>query len=141
MIDSFRGKYRFLSNFHPCAILWGGEEYPSVEHAYQASKTFDSKLREKIRFCKTPAEAKKMGKAVPLRDDWDEIKVSIMQTLVYLKFVKNKELRDLLLATEPEHLEEGNTWGDTFWGVCKGEGKNLLGRILMDIRRILLGKR
>lgn len=82
-----------------------------------------------------------MGKAVPLRDDWDEIKVSIMQTLVYLKFVKNKELRDLLLATEPEHLEEGNTWGDTFWGVCKGEGKNLLGRILMDIRRILLGKR
>ena len=61
MIDSFEGKYRFLSNFYLSPITYEGIEYPSVEHAYQAAKTFDQKIRQKVADCPTPNEAKKVS--------------------------------------------------------------------------------
>ena len=42
-----------------------------------------------------------------------------------------------LLATGKATLVEGNSWGDTFWGVCRGKGKNMLGKILMRVRKRL----
>ena len=111
--------------------------YRSAEHAYQTSKTNRPAERKKIRRAATPGAAKKLGRQATLREGWDITKVGVMQAIVKAKFVQNPELRRKLLATGDEQLVEGNWWGDTFWGVCNGEGKNHLGRILMEVREEL----
>jgi N-glycosidase YbiA len=132
-IDSFSGRYRFLSNFFPCSVEYEGMPYPSTEHAYQAAKTTSSGLRFVLFTHGTPGEAKKRGRGVPLRPDWEQIKLSVMLELLRKKF-SNPELRDMLLATGDAELIEGNTWGDRFWGVCNGVGENHLGKLLMQVR-------
>jgi hypothetical protein len=130
MIDSFKGS--FLSNFWPSAIIYEGVAYPSVENAYQAAKTLDKTARERIA-AMTPGQAKKAGRLLHVRSDWESVKVGVMLILVRLKF-QNVSLRERLLATGEQALIEGNSWGDTFWGVCDGKGRNMLGLILMSIR-------
>jgi len=137
MIDRFKDEYRWLSNFHPCQIELDGKIYPSVEHAYQASKTVYPDERDRIREAPTPGIAKKMGSAphrTTLRMDWEDIRLIMMYNLVMQKFYFNRYLRQKLLATGSEVLVEGNDYGDTFWGVCKGKGQNNLGVILMYVR-------
>lgn len=136
MIDRFFGKYRFLSNFYPCEMSLGIGEFtfPTLEHAYQASKSRDIEYRKRILACKTPGEAKKIGKLVKIRDGWDDDKLWIMETLLRRKFEK-EPFRQWLLDTGDEELIEGNTWGDTFWGVCNGKGENHLGKLLMKVRK------
>lgn len=133
-ITRFVGEYDFLSNFYPCDIVLDGTTYPSVEHAYQASKTTNIKTRQIICNAKTPGRAKYLGSRVILRKNWDKIKLNVMENLVLQKFNDNKELRVKLLHTGDTQIEEGNYWGDTFWGVYKGKGKNHLGKILMKTR-------
>jgi ribA/ribD-fused uncharacterized protein len=133
MIDSFTGKYRFLSNFAPSKVDYFGDEYPTVEHAYQAAKTSDPQEREKVRLCKTPGEAKRMGRTITLRKDWEERKIEIMYMLCNHKF-SDPLFAAALLETGTEELVEGNNWGDKFWGKVNGEGENWLGKILMQIR-------
>lgn len=138
MIDRFVDRYRFLSNFYPCAVTLGDEEYPSVEHAYQAAKTLDLPKRRMIRRAINAATAKKLGRnLVPLRPDWGTVKLEVMERLVREKFTRHQNLGNLLLLTGTEELIEGNHWGDTFWGVCKGKGENHLGKILMRVREEL----
>lgn len=135
MIDSFRGKYRFLSNFWPSPIFVFGSEYPTVEHAYQGLKTVVMEEREEIRLAKTPGQAKRLGKKVTMREDWnDEFKLFHMHLFNQMKFHGHEDLGEKLLATGDQELVEGNAWGDTFWGVCNGVGENHLGKILMKIR-------
>lgn len=138
-IDRFSGKYRFLSNFHPIDVGYDGVVYPSVEHAFQAAKTLNVGLRSAIRTAGSPAAAKSMGRALRLREDWEEVKVEVMAELLARKF-SHPELRQMLLATGEQELIEGNTWGDKIWGVCDGEGQNYLGRLLMDLRAALRGQ-
>jgi ribA/ribD-fused uncharacterized protein len=133
-ITSFSGEYRWMSNFWPSPVTYQGVVYPSVEHIYQAMKTLDESWRAKILSCETPGRAKRMSREVPLRPDWEEVKVGIMTELVQSKFASSEELARKLLGTGERVIEEGNTWGDTFWGVCKGEGQNMMGRILMQVR-------
>ena len=134
-IDSFNHLYRFLSNFYPCSvfILGEGEKYPSVEHAYQASKTADVSERHRILHASTPGKAKKLGQEVLLRSDWDKVKLGIMRELLISKF-QNKSLFAKLLNTGDAVLIEGNSWGDDFWGVCTQRGQNHLGELLMELR-------
>lgn len=132
-IDSFSGDYSFLSNFYLVDVEFDGEVYPSVEHAYQAAKTHDISAREVIRNATSPGRAKRLGKAVEIHSEWDKTKISIMNELLVKKF-QDPELRLMLMNTEGSDLLEGNYWGDTFWGVCNGVGKNHLGQILMSIR-------
>jgi len=133
VIDNFRGEFGFLSNFHEASIWLDGERYPSVEHAYQAAKATDAMTKKMIREAKSPGVAKRLGYSCQLPPDWDVKKIEVMRTLVREKF-KNPLLRAMLLATEDATLIEGNTWNDTFWGVCRGRGENWLGRILMEVR-------
>ena len=135
VINSFRGEYWFLSNFCPCAIEWDNLRYRSVEHAFQAAKTFDNDRREEIRAARTPGEAKRLGRQVQLIENWQVIKDEIMYTLVHKKF-ESESLRAKLLGTGEVELIEGNNWGDTYWGVCGGVGQNKLGKILMQVRKI-----
>lgn len=134
MIKEFRGRYRFLSNFWPCSITMDGDLYVSVEHAFQAAKTLDQEQRTQIRNAPTPGKAKRLGRVATLRDNWEKEKFAVMEDLVFQKFNYNDQLNARLLATENQNIVEGNNWGDGIWGVCKGEGENHLGRILMKVR-------
>lgn len=129
-----RNGTEFLSNFHPSAISFEGFLYPTIEHAYQASKTIDQKNRELIRKTKSPGDAKKLGRSLILRDDWFEVRINIMKSLIKEKF-ENPFLRHLLLATGDKELIHENRWNDRFWGVTNGEGENWLGRIIEEVRK------
>lgn len=135
-IDSFNGQHRFLSNFWSCCIAFEGHSYRTVEHAFQAAKTHDEEQRRRIRNEPSAAGAKKRGKHVDMRADWEEVKVDIMRDLLRQKF-GTEPLRSRLLRTGKAQLTEGNWWGDRFWGVCDGKGENRLGLLLMEIREEL----
>ncbi len=136
-IHGFNGPYRFLSNFWACVAHMDGKSYPSVEHAYQAAKTLDEADRYRIREAPTAGTAKRRGRRVTIREDWARIKKRIMLELVMDKFTRDESLKAKLLETGNASLVEDNTWGDTYWGKCNGEGKNHLGKILMRVRREL----
>lgn len=138
-IESFQGPYRFLSNFFIAPVEFEGISYPSVEHAFQAAKVLDIKGREFIASLATPGAAKRAGKNVVLRKDWEEQKLAIMRTLLRAKFKKGSNLARMLLQTQNAELCEGNSWGDRYWGVCGGEGENHLGKLLMQVRAELRG--
>jgi len=125
--------YDFLSNFYTSTISFEGNLYPTVEHAYQASKTTDPKLRQLIKKAPGPMAAKKLGKCIQLREDWGSIKLVIMRILIKEKF-ENPFLRHLLLKTGDARLVMVNRFNDRFWGVYKGTGENWLGKILEEVR-------
>jgi hypothetical protein len=133
-IYGFRGQYRFLSNFYPCTIKYENMFYPSVEHAYQAAKTLDLEVRERLRNIVKPGDVKRAGRLVKLREDWDNVKLEIMKQLVLYKFSNNESLKQSLLETKDRFLEETNNWRDKYWGRCNGDGENHLGEILMQVR-------
>jgi ribA/ribD-fused uncharacterized protein len=127
------GNFKWLSNFYMVEVEYDGEIYPSTEHAYQAAKTMLPAERREIQTASTCGKSKRLGQKVKLRPDWEEIKVEVMRDLLRQKFAQ-PDLRQKLLATGDQHLVEGNTWEDYFWGVCNGRGLNHLGRLLMDVR-------
>ncbi len=132
-ITSFDGAYGFLSNFYPCDVTMpDGITYPSVEHAFQAQKTEDVAARRGF-LDLTAGQAKRRGRLVHLRPDWDDVKDDVMLTALRLKFA-DPDLRAKLLITGDAELVEGNTWGDMYWGVCSGHGRNRLGQLLMQVR-------
>jgi len=139
-IDSFSGEYRFLSNFYPAIVQYDGILYPTNEHAFQAAKTVNFDERLLIPGIETPGQAKKRGKLLTLRDNWDVLRQQIMMDLCILKFAAHKELRKKLLDTNGQELIEGNNWHDNWWGNCdcpkcfKIKGENYLGSILMFVR-------
>jgi len=136
IINSFRDKYSFLSNFFPAPTVYEGLLYQCSEGAYQAAKNMD--LIDRIKFVSlNGAQSKKLGKSVKLRTDWNKIRIGIMCSIVLDKFERNPNLRELLVNTGDATLIEGNYWHDTFWGVCDGIGANHLGIILMDVRELL----
>jgi len=142
-IPEFQGRYRFLSNFYllPEPLEWEGILYPTTEHAFQAAKSTDPAVRRVIAAAEkdgkpSPAIAKKLGRGVALRPGWEEMKIPIMEELLCLKFA-HPALGRLLLETGDAFLIEGNTWGDTFWGVSRGSGRNELGKALMRVRAAL----
>lgn len=126
-----------MSNFWFCEVSYHGIRCRSVEHGYQLAKTLDPIDQKWIANQLTAADAKRAGKKVTLRYDWEQVKVEIMTDLVRQKFTNDDELKFKLLLTGTRPLIEGNTWGDTYWGVCKGVGKNMLGKILELIREEL----
>lgn len=139
-ITHFHGDYFFLSNFYPSQIEWEGELYPTLEHAFQAAKTFDLEERRAVQYATTAAGAKQIGRHVNLRTDWEQVKLDVMRDLVRKKF-REPELRAKLTATGDAKLIEGNTWNDKTWGcvMFRGEwiGKNWLGKVLMEVRQEL----
>jgi ribA/ribD-fused uncharacterized protein len=141
MINRFDGtEHGFLSNFHLEFLDWEGIRYPHLEAAFQAAKTFDMDRRVEIAQAATPGIAKRMGRRVDLRPDWETVKDSIMLELCTIKFSK-EPLRSRLLSTGTEELIEGNTWNDKIWGCVmqNGEwvGQNRLGKTLMQVRNEL----
>lgn len=137
MINSFSGKYRFLSNFYPSPIAINGIVYPTVEHYFQAMKTTDIALRKEIAKASSPGNAKRMGRKILLRKDWETLKITVMMEGLTAKFTTYPELQKKLIATAPQQLIEGNTWGDKYWGMYNGRGQNMLGLMLILLRSTL----
>lgn len=132
-ITVFSGEHRFLSNFYPSEVCYDGEQYRTVEHAYQAAKAIKSDDRLRVRDASSPAQAKRLGRTILLRKHWEEVKVHVMLQLLRQKF-SAPVLKGALLDTGNAQLIEGNNWSDTFWGVCNGVGTNVLGTLLMRVR-------
>ena len=143
MIENFSYKHAFLSNFAYSPITIHDKLWATVEHIFQAAKTFDEDEREYIRTSSTPSIARRRGKKVQLRPDWHSVKQEIMLKSVRLKFKQNTYLKEKLLNTGGEELVEGNTWHDNIWGDCyckkcsNIQGTNYLGKVLMQVRKEL----
>lgn len=135
-IRRFQDEHFYLSNFYPCPVKYEGITYQNNEAAFQAAKC--QNLSERVKFAELNAsEAKKLGRQISLRKDWEMIKVNIMRQIVHAKFLQHPDLAEKLIQTGDAYLEEGNTWGDRVWGTVNGSGANLLGKILMEEREIL----
>ena len=134
MINSFNGKYDFLSNFHYAPIKHDGIVYITNEHAFQAAKTLNFNERLNLASQNTPGQAKRHGRMLTLRSDWEDVKYSIMEEICAIKFLTHEDLRERLLDTRDMELIESNNWGDVVWGQVNGVGTNWLGKILMDLR-------
>lgn len=132
MITSFKDQFRFLSNFALCKIEFEGLTFTSTEAAYQAAKCKNQQDKEKFQNL-LPGKAKQLGRKIEIREDWNDIKCKVMESLLKIKF-QNDEFKQKLLDTDEQEIQEGNTWGDTFWGICNGVGENQLGKLLMKIR-------
>lgn len=141
----FDGAHAFLSNFYESKMeIDQGPTNPpvivkTVEHAYQALKAKTKDECDWVLASSTPGIAKRRGQKVDAWDNWDDMKDDIMLELLRTKFFFNDDMKARLLATGDARLVEGNTWGDRYWGVCRGEGENMLGMLLMQVRNELRG--
>lgn len=136
-VMGFRNQFRWLSNFQSGPVYLDGEPYPTVEHAYQAAKTNNVFQRRDIAKLASPGEAKKAGRRLEIRTDWESAKVAVMDNLLRQKF-SDRKYGDRLKGTGTRPLVELNTWGDVFWGQVESQGalqgQNTLGRLLENIR-------
>ena len=142
-IKMFTRDYHFLSNFSNSPIKMGEYTFLNGEAAFQSFKDL-SRMGEFQNL--NPSEAKKLGRKVKLREDWESIKYDIMYQVVLAKFSQNEDLKIKLLDTGEAFLEEGTLWHDNCWGNCRCNkckdivGKNYLGQILMRVRNELSSK-
>lgn len=128
--------YGCFSNFAPYPIELDGARWPTSEHYFQAQKFADAAQQERIRGVASPMIAARMGRShqLPLRADWEDVKDAIMRAAVRAKFTQHAEIRGILLSTGDAEIVE-HTGNDAYWGDGgDGSGRNLLGRILMEIR-------
>lgn len=137
MILEFQGEHRYLSNFAMCDVMYDDVLYLTSETAYQAQKSANPYVRTEMARM-FPGAAKRAGRGIKLRPDWEQVKDQVMYEVVYAKFAQNSGFAKRLVATGDTHIEEGNRWGDRYWGVSpvgSGNGLNKLGEILMRIRK------
>jgi ribA/ribD-fused uncharacterized protein len=147
-LEGFQGDFEFLSNFcrHDSvlslALPYGKKNAhqvisDNIEILFQAAKVDSWHDLAFIIQCKTPGQAKRNGRRIKLREDWEENKDKIMEDLVRQKFTRLPIFRQKLLSIPDDmYIVEMNYWNDTYWGVNKRtfEGENRLGEILMKIR-------
>ena len=116
--------------------------YDTPEHFYQAMKCLEKKHRIIIAQAPTPGISKRLAKKLPLRPDWDEVKVRVMIRAIRHRLIYEDAWTEKLMATGKEEIVEWNNWHDKIWGKCicpkcGGNGTNLLGEVLMEIRTTL----
>jgi ribA/ribD-fused uncharacterized protein len=133
------GSHSPLSNFYVAPFFLDGQEWPTVEHYFQATKTDDLAAYNRVRVAPSPGQAKRLGRLCVLRRDWEQIKLRVMRTALEAKFAPESSLGEWLTATGDVLLVEGNDWHDTFWGVCTcpqhhDTGDNWLGHLLLARR-------
>lgn len=135
MINSFRGRYLFLSNFYEGNVFeYKGMKFTNTEAAFHSQKCLK---RQKDFEMMRPSQSKKLGRNVALRPDWEKVKEDIMYEVCMCKFTQDPVLKQKLIDTGDSYLEEGNHHNDKYWGTVNGRGRNRLGHILMKIREEL----
>jgi ribA/ribD-fused uncharacterized protein len=142
IISAFENEYAFLSNFYDSPITIDNITYPTVEHFFQAMKCLHINDRKWIVSAPTPGVAKRIGRMLALRSDWESIKEDVMYRGLKAKFA-DKKFAEQLLDTGDAELIEGNWWHDNIWGDCRCDkcagipGQNRLGKLLMKVREEL----
>ncbi|MGC8641784.1 MAG: NADAR family protein [Isosphaeraceae bacterium] len=135
-------EYGSFSNFAAYPIEIDGKTWPTSEHYFQAQKFAGIEHEEAMRLEPSPMVVARMGRdrRKPLRPDWEKVKDGVMRKAVLAKFTQHAELRAMLLGTGDavivEHTEKDLYWGDG----GNGSGRNMLGRILMEVRERLRGE-
>ena len=133
---STRGPHGAFSNFSRHPVTVGGKAWPTTEHYFQAQKFAGTGHEEAVRLAATPSAAAGMGRdrKRPLRGDWEAVKDDVMRTALRAKLAQHADVRDLLLSTGDAELVE-HTTNDRYWGDGgDGTGRNMLGRLLMELR-------
>ena len=134
------GEFGFLSNLYRSELFFEGRFFPHSEAAYQFAKPKDPKVAEWIVAAPKPHLCAAIAHsllAFDIRPEWNDIKVARMRNVVHAKFIQSSTLKKKLLDTgDAVLIEDSKT--DAFWGVGKkGDGKNMLGGILMEVREII----
>jgi ribA/ribD-fused uncharacterized protein len=133
--------YGCFSNFSKHDFVLDDLRWRTVEHYFQALKFPGDPHADRIRLVKSPMEAKTLGndRHAPLRPDWEQVKDDVMRRAVRAKFQTHADIRAVLLGTGDRRIVE-NAKNDYYWGIgADGSGKNMLGRILMEVRAELRG--
>jgi len=129
--------YGIFSNFAETPLVIDGTRYPTAEHFFQAQKTKDSQEWSDIVRAPTPLDAKRLGRKVHLRDDWEVNKCSVMLWALREKATQCPEFRQALIDSGDAELQENSPF-DFFWGTRRdGAGRNMLGELLMDVRQMI----
>ena len=133
--------YGCFSNFSPHGFQLDDYWWHTSEHYFQAQKFVDTDTNwfHKMRTIKAPKEVAKMGRSRlhPIRIDWEKIKEQIMYRAVLTKFTNHEDIKQILINTGEQLIVE-NSPMDYYWGCGKnGTGKNRLGEILMQVRKII----
>lgn len=134
--------YGCFANFSRHGINLDEEFWPTTEHYFQAQKFVGTEHKQIVHDAKTPGDAARLGRdrERPLRADWESVKDDAMRRAVKAKFEQHEEIREILLNTGDAELVE-NTTDDHYWGIgSRGDGKNMLGIILMEVRAQLREK-
>lgn len=132
-ISEFRGEYIFLSSYYKSKLNYKGIIFDNAEAAFQSMKSNDIEIRKSFSSL-SAKQAKAKGRAISLRNDWENIKEEVMYNVCMCKFNQNPELATKLINTGNAYLEQGSLRGDTEWGTVNGVGSNKLGQILMKVR-------
>ena len=138
--------YGAFSNLYQRPILFEGRKYKTAEHAYQAGKPRKEAVREWILSAPTPALVAMAAHGLytwEVVSNWSSIKTERMRAVLRAKFTQHPDLGRLLLSTENARLVESgrvNNAVNRFWGEVNGEGHNMLGLLLMEIREELRSK-
>ncbi|AUS99373.1 Swarming motility protein ybiA [Nostoc sp. CENA543] len=134
-----REEYGCFSNFSPHGFMLDDLYWYTSEHYFQAQKFLETFHIEQIRQAPTAKAAAEMGRdrKRPLRSDWERIKDDVMHKAVLQKFTTHADIREILLSTGDEEIVE-NSPIDYYWGCgVDGSGRNMLGVILMEVRKQL----
>lgn len=134
----------WFSNFIPfkAPLSDGLLVYPTPEHYYQAQKSMSHFERARIAKLDTPGQAKRSGKKMQMRPDWERVKWIVMMRAQLWRVETDLEFAEKLLTNDLVIIER-NTWHDNYWGICicdkcPKSGKNMLGKILMNIRSCIM---
>ena len=141
---STRGEFGPFSNFSRHGVTIGKKKYKTTEHYYQAQKFIktDTLWCLKITKATLPKEAARMGRnrSKKMRRDWESVKVDIMRKALRVKAEQHPVIKELLLGTGDRKIIEDSP-NDWYWGCgSDGKGKNMLGRLWMELRRELRGE-
>ena len=131
--------YGCFSNFSRHGITLDGEFWPTTEHYFQAQKFAGTEHEKIVHDAKTPGDAARLGRDRQrrLRADWESVKDDIMRRAVKAKFEQHADIRQILLGTSDAEIIE-KTSDDHYWGIgSRGDGKNMLGVILIEVREQL----
>jgi len=131
-------RYFCFSNFYRATFYLDNFWWSTVEHYYQAHKSISKICQDNIRLAKSPHDAKKLGREIKVRPDWDDVKYDIMNKAVFAKFDQNHDIRVVLLSTGNLPIHEDSPY-DSVWG-WRNSGQDLLGKILVSVREMLKDK-
>ena len=142
-----------LSQWYQSSFEMNNVKYSCAEQYMMAEKARlfgDNDALERIFNAYHPNQMKLIGKKVRNFDEevWSRKKINIVKIANMAKFSQNPKLKKYLVGTGSKILVKTNGY-DSIWGIglakddhdivnpLKWTGENLLGFILMDIRKIL----